>query len=225
MSAVLVDLDGTLVDSAPDIAAAVNAMLADLGEPALPLATIVGFIGNGVPTLVQRVLAAGAITAEGDAVAVFQRHYDATNGRLSRVFPGVSKSLASLRAAGHRLACVTNKPHHATTTLLALTGLAPWFDAVVGGDTTPFLKPHPAPLLHACALLHTDTRNAVLVGDSHVDVAAARAAGMPVYIVRYGYPGAGSLNGATFIDTLADLPALLAPQKVIGTKVPHSPPS
>ena len=225
MSAVLVDLDGTLVDSAPDIAAAVNAMLADLGAPALPLATIVGFIGNGVPTLVQRVLAASAITARQDGVALFERHYTATNGRLSRVFPGVREGLAMLCAAGHRLACVTNKPHHATATLLAQTGLAPWFAAVVSGDTTPWLKPHPAPLLHACTLLHTDALHAVLVGDSHVDVDAARAAGMPVYLVRYGYPGAGSLQGATFIDALTELPALLAPQKVIGTSVPHSAPS
>lgn len=224
MNAVLLDLDGTLVDSAPDIVAAVNAMLAELGAAPLPFATIVGFIGNGVPTLVERVLAARAITA-AHAEGVFHRQYDATNGRMSRVFPGVVEGLHGLRAAGYQLACVTNKPQAATATLLALTGLAPCFDAVVGGDTTPHLKPHAAPLLHACRLLHTDPLQAVLVGDSHVDVAAARAAGMPVYIVRYGYPGAGSLDGATFIESLAALPALLAGQKAMVVNVPHSAPS
>lgn len=136
------------------------------------------------------------------------------------MFPGV---VEGLRTAGFQVACVTNKPQAATVTLLALTGLAQFFDAVVGGDATPFIKPHAGPLLHACALLGADPLATVLVGDSHVDVAAARAAGMPVYIVRYGYPGAGSLDGATLIDSFVELPALL--QKARGTCVPHSAPS
>jgi phosphoglycolate phosphatase len=208
MGAVLVDLDGTLVDTAPDIAAAVNRMLHALGAPALALETVTGFIGNGVPTLVRRVLAASGTPPSRHALDLFQRHYTDVNGRYSRVFPGVVTGLARLRDAGYRLACVTNKPQAATATLLASSGLAAYFDAVVGGDATPHMKPHAAPLLHACRLLDADPACSVLVGDSNVDVAAARAAGMPVFIVRYGYPGPGghaAMQGATFIDSLAHL--------------------
>jgi phosphoglycolate phosphatase len=212
-SAVLIDLDGTLVDTAPDIAAAVNRMLHDCGVAALPLQTVRSFIGNGVPTLIRRVLAAvdGAIDNE-HALALFHRHYEDSNGRHGPVFPGVREGLQALRAAGHRLACVTNKPQAATTVLLEHHGLATWFDLVVAGDTLDRMKPDPAPLLHACRVLDADPARCVLAGDSHVDVAAARAARMPVYIVRYGYPGAdghATMRCDAFIDSLAELPALL----------------
>lgn len=205
MGAVLIDLDGTLVDTAPDIAGAVNRMLHALGAPALALETVTGFIGNGVPTLVRRVLAARGIAPSQHALTLFHRHYADTNGRASRVFPGVVTGLSRLRDTGYRLACVTNKPQAASTALLSSSGLAPYFDAVVGGDATPHMKPHAAPLLHACRLLDADPACSVLVGDSGVDVAAARAAGMPVFIVRYGYPGPdghAAMHGATFIDSL-----------------------
>jgi phosphoglycolate phosphatase len=210
MGAVLIDLDGTLVDSAPDIVEAVNRMLRALDAPALSPATVTGFIGNGVPTLVQRVLAASAIAPGQHARALdqFQRHYAETNGRYSRVFPGVLTGLARLREAGYRIACVTNKPQAASETLLSVSGLAPLLDAVVGGDATPHMKPHAEPLLHACRLLGADPACSVMVGDSGVDVAAARAAGMPVYIVSYGYPGMdhAGMAGATFIDSLDHIP-------------------
>jgi len=205
MGAVLIDLDGTLVDTAPDIASAVNRMLHALGAPALALETVTGFIGNGVPTLVQRVLAARGIAPSQHALTLFHRHYADTNGRDSRVFPGVVTGLSRLRDANYRLACVTNKPQAASDALLSSSGLAPYFDAVVGGDATPHMKPHAAPLLHACRMLDADPACSVLVGDSGVDVAAARAAGMPVFIVRYGYPGPdghAAMHGATFIDSL-----------------------
>jgi phosphoglycolate phosphatase len=211
---VLIDLDGTLVDSAPDIVEAVNRMLHDLHAPPLPPATITGFIGNGVPTLVRRVLAACAIAADEEphALALFARHYQDTNGRFSQVFPGVRAGLAALQAAGYRLGCVTNKPQDATAALLSISGLAPFFEVVVGGDATPHMKPHAEPLLHACRLLGTDPALGVLVGDSHVDVAAAAAARMPVFIVLYGYPGPGGhagMRGAVFIDALTELPPLV----------------
>lgn len=212
---VLIDLDGTLVDSAPDIHAAVTHMLRDLGAPALPLALITSFIGNGVPALVRRVLAAAGIAADEQARAVerFHFHYTASNGRFSRVFEGVLEGLMELRQRGYRIACVTNKPASASAVLLAASGLANWLEAVVAGDSIAHMKPHPAPLLHACRLLGTDPSLCVLVGDSMVDIAAAAAARMPVYIVRYGYAGAGghaAMTGAVFIDSLAELPALLA---------------
>jgi phosphoglycolate phosphatase len=225
--AVLVDLDGTLVDSAPDIVAAAGRLLRALGAPPLSPDTVTGFIGNGVPTLVRRVLAAAGLPPSARALALFDRHYAETNGRASRVFPGVLEGLAALRAAGYQLGCVTNKPQAAAAALLSSSGLTPFFDIVVGGDATAHMKPHAAPLLHACRLLGADTARSVLVGDSHVDVAAARAAPMPAYIVRYGYPGPGghaAMHGVTFIDTLADLPALLG-QNASGTWVPHSAPS
>lgn len=213
--AVLIDLDGTLVDSAPDIQQAAAHMLRDLGAPPLPLALIKSFIGNGVPALVRRTLAAGGVKEDrfAHALALFQRHYDDSNGRNSRVYAGVTGGLSALRQQGFRLGCVTNKPLAATTVLLAATRLAPFFDVVVAGDSTAHMKPHPEPLLHACRRLRADPAACVLVGDSMVDVVAADAARMPVYIVRYGYPGPGghaAMAGAVFIDSLEALPALLA---------------
>jgi phosphoglycolate phosphatase len=213
--AVLVDLDGTLVDTAPDIAEAVNRMLRDRGVPPLPFDTIRGFVGNGVPTLIRRVLGAsgGAYRDERLALAHFHRHYRETNGRIGRVFPGVREGLEALLQAGYRLGCVTNKPQAPTTALLDLHGLAPWFDVVVAGDALPRMKPDPAPLLHACRALHASPAHCVLAGDSVVDVAAARAAQMRVFIVRYGYPGAGgheAMQCETFIDSLEELPGMLA---------------
>ena len=222
--AVLIDLDGTLVDSAPDIAAAVNGMLHEWGRPALPLDTVKGFIGNGVPTLLRRVLACSAIDdcahdgahdgAYESALRAFERHYAATNGVSGRVYAGVPEGLRALRAAGLLLGCVTNKPGAATDALLARCDLTPFFDVVVAGDSTAFMKPHPAPLLYACRRLGVAPARCVLVGDSTVDVAAAGAAGMPVYIVRYGYPGPGGharMTGAILIDSLAEMAPLLEP--------------
>jgi phosphoglycolate phosphatase len=212
--AVLADLDGTLVDTAPDIVEAVSRMLRDWGAAPLPFDTVRGFIGNGVPTLVRRVLhASGAARRdEQGAVAHFQRHYRDTNGRFGRVFPGVREGLQALRQAGYRLGCVTNKPAAPTAALLDIHGLAPWFDVVVAGDTLDRMKPAPEPLLHACRAMQASPARCLLVGDSHVDVAAARAAQMPVYIVRYGYPGPDGHDAMQcdgFIDTLEDLPAML----------------
>jgi phosphoglycolate phosphatase len=214
--AVLIDLDGTLVDTAPDIAEAANRMLRQLGAAPLPFKMVSGFIGNGVPTLVRRVLAAAAIAPVADeegALRLFHRHYEATNGRFGQVFPGVVDGLDALQQAGYRLGCVTNKPQAATSALLELIGLSDYFEVVVAGDAIAQMKPHPEPLLHACREIGLDPALGVLVGDSAVDVAAALAAHMPVYIVRYGYPGPGGhagMHGAVFIDSLAEMPALLA---------------
>jgi phosphoglycolate phosphatase len=213
-SAVLVDLDGTLVDTAPDIAEAVNRMLLERGAAPLPLDTVRGFIGNGVLHLVRRVLRArsDACLDEGLALALFHRHYRDTNGRFGQVFAGVREGLQALQRAGYRLGCVTNKPQAETAALLEIHALARCFDVVVAGDTLDRMKPAPEPLLHACRALHASLERCMLVGDSPVDVAAARAARMPVYIVRYGYPGADghdTMQCAAFIDSLADLPAVL----------------
>lgn len=213
---VLIDLDGTLVDTAPDIVEAAGRMVQALGAAPLPFGTVRGFIGNGVPTLVSRVLAASALAPAVDelrAQGLFHRHYEETNGRFGQVFDGVPEGLDALRQAGYRLGCVTNKPQAPTQVLLAMTGLSRYFEVVVAGDSIAQMKPHPEPLLHACRVMDTDPALCVLVGDSGVDVAAALAARMPVYIVRYGYPGPDGhdgMRGAAFIDSLAEMPALLA---------------
>jgi phosphoglycolate phosphatase len=213
--AVLIDLDGTLVDSAPDIAAAANRMLVELGAPPLPGGTVRGFIGNGVPTLVRRTLAATPSLKDADhdqALAVFYRHYRYCNGRHGALYPGVLQGLSALHRLGYRLACVTNKPQAYTLPLLDIMGLSAYFSAVVSGDTMPEMKPHPAPLLSACHRLGVPADDCVMVGDSEVDVAAARAAGMPVYIVRYGYHGRAGLAALrcdAFIDSFTELPGLL----------------
>lgn len=213
--AILIDLDGTLVDSAPDIAAAANRMLAELGAPSLPDDTVRSFIGNGVPTLVRRVLAATPClrdTGHALALAMFDRHYGDCNGRHGAPYPGVLQGLGRLHRLGHPLACVTNKPRAHTLPLLDMTGLSRYFGAVVSGDSTPAMKPDPAPLLDACCKLGVEPGHCVMVGDSEADVAAARAAGMPVYIVRYGYHGKGGLAALAcdaVIDSLDELPGML----------------
>lgn len=213
--AVLVDLDGTMIDSAPDIAAAVNRMLAQMGAPPLPLQTVRGFIGWGVAHLVRQVLAHAPGVGPADeasALAMFEHHYIACNGRHSTVFPGVLQGLTMLRGLGYALACVTNKPRPYTEPLLDALGLSPCFDAVSCGEPALPLKPHPALLLAACRRLGVPPAQCVMVGDSGVDASAAGRAGMPVYLVRYGYhngaaPDAAPCSG--YIDALDELPALL----------------
>lgn len=214
--AVLIDLDGTLVDSAPDIAEAVNRMLIESGVAPLPFETVRSFIGKGVPNLIRRVLEASALAAtvgEQAAQALFHQHYQDTNGRFGQVYPGVREGLDALRQAGFRLACVTNKPYAPAAALLDIHALTSWFELLVGGDSLAQMKPDPAPLLHACRAMRTSPARCVLAGDSEVDVAAAKAADMPVYIVRYGYPGPDghdTMQCDALIDSLNELPAILA---------------
>ncbi len=195
-------------------------MLADLGSPALPFDTVAGFIGRGVPNLVRRVLETAQLAprvSAADAEALFHRHYVETNGRIGSVFPGVEAGLDALRRQGYRLACVTNKPRALRRRLLAMTGLAAFLEVLVAGDSIAQMKPDPEPLRHACRLLDVDPAHGLLVGDSPVDVAAARAASMPVCLVRYGYAGPGgpaALGADALVDSLEALPALLKPARL-----------
>ncbi len=190
--AVLVDLDGTLLDTAPDLAAAANAMLDDLRLPRVPEATVRDFIGKGVANLVRRSLEASGGSAPAEALfeqaqALFSRHYERLNGRLARVYPGVREGLAAMRAQGLGLGCVTNKAARFTEPLLAAAGLAEFFGAVVSGDTTAKRKPDPGPFLHACRLLGVPAAQTVVIGDSANDAQGTRAAGCAVLLVPYGY--------------------------------------
>lgn len=191
--AVLLDLDGTLLDTIPDLAHAANAMRADLGLPILPQSLIATYVGRGVDNLIQRTLAEDldghpipdALLARGRAS--FTPHYHQVNGRKSVLFEGVLPGLQRMQKMGLKLAVVTNKAKEFTLPLLERTGLAGFMQAVVCGDTLTERKPHPAPMLHACAQLGADPSRTVVVGDSKHDAASGRAAGCRVLIVPYGY--------------------------------------
>ena len=188
--AVLLDLDGTLLDTAPDLAAAVNAMLSGQGLDPLPEGTVRDLIGRGIPHLVEESLVAAGrpLTCELEpALISFGGHYTRLNGRASRPYPGVVGALERLRAAGLKLACVTNKAAAFTGPLLEKTGLAPLLDAVVSADQVGRRKPHPEPFLHACRLVGVSPDKAVVIGDSANDAEGARAAGCRVLLVSYGY--------------------------------------
>ena len=184
---VTIDLDGTLLDTVPDLAAAANGMMRELGRPEFPLAVVASFVGRGIPKLVERCLPDIDATAVAAAQDIFRRHYAIENGRRSTLFPGVLEGLQAFRAAGMQMAVITNKAAAFTEPLLLATELAPWFGFAVSGDSLPEKKPHPMPLLHACERMGTRPAENLHIGDSRHDAAAARAAGCPVFIVPYGY--------------------------------------
>ena len=191
-AALLFDLDGTLLDTVPDLAAAANRMLAALGRPALSVELISTFVGRGIGRLVERALLGSRDGQVEDAVrapalALFEGFYAEESGRRSRPYPGVTDALTRLRDTGLPLAVVTNKAAAFTQPLLADTGLLPFFAVVVSGDTLPWKKPDPRPLLHACSELGVAARDCLFVGDSVHDVEAARGAGCAVWCVPYGY--------------------------------------
>jgi phosphoglycolate phosphatase len=190
--AVLVDLDGTLLDTAPDLAVAVNAMLAELALAPLATDAVRDFVGRGIDHLVLRSLQASAGHAPQERLCAaaresFARHYERANGKAARVYPGVREGLAAVREQGLPLACVTNKLARFTLPLLAATGLAEGLDAVVTSDMVGRRKPDPAILLHACRALEVEPAQAVVIGDSENDRQAARAAGCGFLLVPYGY--------------------------------------
>jgi len=191
MAAIVFDLDGTLVDSAPDLHAAANRMLADFGALPLPLDKIVSFIGNGIPTLVRRVMQERGLPArEKDAMtARMLAHYGAYPADLTRPYPGVVEMLGQLRAAGHVLGLCTNKPHAPSVQILEALGLARFLDVVIGGDSLPVKKPDPAPLHAAFEALHADDAGAgrLYVGDSEIDAETAAAAGCDFALFTKGY--------------------------------------
>lgn len=176
--ALIFDLDGTLVDSVPDLAAAANRLLAELGRPGLATAAIAAMVGDGVAKLVERVLAAQqpAMATSPALVARFGTFYEADIVTRTRPYPGVVEGLAALAAEGVALAVCTNKLGHATKVVLGALDLARFFAVVVGGDSLPRHKPDPAPLRFALARLGVDATAAAMLGDHRNDVLAARAA-------------------------------------------------
>jgi phosphoglycolate phosphatase len=202
---ITIDLDGTLLDTIPDLAAAANGMLLELGRDALSEATLGTYVGRGIPNLVGRCLPDLHDVALTDAQAVFRRHYALENGRRSRLYPGVIEGLAAFRAAGLRLAVITNKAAAFTEPLLAATGLNEWFEFAISGDTLAEKKPHPLPLLHACARFGVAPAENLHIGDSKHDAAAAIAAGCQLLLVPYGYNEGEDIRrlpGAVVIERL-----------------------
>lgn len=187
--AVIIDLDGTLMDTAGEIVAAMDRTLDELGLPRIPGREVRDMIGRGVPKLVERVLErVGARGVDLDAAVVrFEGHYAQTVGTSAVLFPGVIEGLRRLHDAGYALAVVTNKPRFFTERLLARVQVARFFTAIVAGDDGFRRKPAGDMLEAACRTLGFGPASTLMLGDSDNDVAAARAAGCPVWCVPYGY--------------------------------------
>ena len=193
LQAVLLDLDGTLLDTLPDLAGAANAMREELGMPTLPYEQIGTFIGKGVDNLVRRTISGGLTIQDmpeetfTQAREVFYRHYTELNGRASTFYPGVREGIEAFAKMGVKLGVVTNKPTVFTLPLLERTGLAGYMSTVVCGDTCVRRKPDPDQFLHACVQLAVTPAATLAIGDSINDALAARAAGCTVLAVPYGY--------------------------------------
>jgi phosphoglycolate phosphatase len=219
--AVLFDLDGTLLDTAGDIALALNRSIAEFGWPAVPAEDVRHMIGRGAPILVQRAAAsqqrALSEPMHNEMIERFFHHYGALEESgecAAQPFGGAAEALRRLHAAGVRIAVVTNKQHRFATALLRLLGLIGWVDCVVGGDTCERRKPDPQPLLFACESLGVSAQHALMVGDSINDVQAARAAAIPVVCVPHGYnegKDPRSLPCDGLLEHLGDLPGMLLP--------------
>ncbi len=187
MGAIVFDLDGTLVDSAPDIAAAANRMLAAFGHPALPQAQLTSFVGHGIPHLVHRIIDACAFdpAMHGDMNARMLVEYEANPADLTRPYPGVVTALEALRDWGHVLGVCTNKNHGLSVQILDALNLSGFFDVVIGGDSLAVKKPDPAPLHAAYAALSAPPL--LYVGDSEVDAQTAQNAGLDFALFTLGY--------------------------------------
>ena len=216
LQAAIVDLDGTMVDTLGDFAVALNLVLKDLSLPALEPAAIERMVGKGSEHLIRSVLAhVGADASLYDAAwQSYQAHYLDINGRHSHVYAGVTEGLRALKAAGLRLACLTNKPTNFAVPLLEAKGLAGFFEIVFGGEMFERKKPDPLPLLETCKALGTAPARTLMIGDSSNDARAARAAGCPVILVTYGYNHGEPVTGVDadgFADSLAQVAAAIRP--------------
>lgn len=214
--AIVIDLDGTLINTAGDLAGAANLMLQDMGRPTVDLPVIRGFIGNGVKELVRRTLRLTEEPADelvNEAFAIYMEHYKNHLHDTSRPYPGVLETVEALHQEGRVLGCITNKRDELTQPLLKALGLHHFFQIILSGDTLPKRKPDPMPLLHASQVLGIPVEEMLLVGDSRNDTEAALGAGMPVVCVTYGYNGdqdVRDLNPDAVIGNFADLRNLLA---------------
>ena len=213
-----IDLDGTLVDTILDLHQACNAMLAELERPDRSVDEIARFVGRGTNTLVRRCLTDDATGQEPDnalfetGLAAYLKHYTHINGKHAKIYPGVKEGLAAMQAAGYPMAVVTNKPVKFTIPLLQAIGLAPYFKAVIGGDSTPHKKPAPDPIIAACLEMDVSLVHNLHVGDSGNDIQAARAADCLAAGVNYGYAEGYPIDPSqcdVIVGSLAELATLL----------------
>lgn len=214
---ILIDVDGTLVDSVPDLGYCVDAMMAQLGRPPWGETRVRDWVGNGVERLVKRALV-GALEGEPEpadferAYPLFLELYAENTSKRSILYPGVREGIDLLKGAGYRLGCVTNKAAQFTEPLLQDLGVSDDFSIIISGDTLPKKKPDPAPLLHGAAFFGCEPGNALMVGDSVSDVKAARAAGFRIVCMSYGYNHGEDIRDAhpdAVIDSLTEVMPLL----------------
>ncbi len=218
IKAAIIDLDGTMLHTAPDFHLAVNRMRAELDLTPLAIDTIVNFVGKGTENLMRRVLGVDFGPEETEqrfeqALSSYQQHYLAINGDYSSIYPGVLEGLDALRNKGIRLACVTNKPIGFAVPLLEKKGLHDYFDVIYGGDSLPKKKPDPYPLLQVCTDFGLQPGQVVAIGDSSNDAQAARAAGCRVLTVPYGYNHGQAIQDVDsdgIVSTLLDAAHLIS---------------
>lgn len=209
MARIVFDLDGTLIDSALDIAAAANATLAEVGARPLSVAEARGFVGAGAPVFVDCMARARGLPDPAALLPRFMHHYEKAVANTV-IYPGVETALATLKARGHRLGLCTNKPARPTQAVLAHLGWQALFDTVFSGDSLPVRKPDPAPLLAALDALGADGR-AIYVGDSEVDAETGDRAGVPFLLFTPGYrkTPVEDLPHAGAFDDWLEVPALV----------------
>lgn len=209
VDAVMIDLDGTMVNTLGDFAQALNRMLADLALPAIDPLAIEHMVGKGTEHLLRTVLAhvgvADVDARYADAWQRYQHHYLQLNGQYAQLYPGVFEGVQALAASGLPLACLTNKPLAFAQPLLRAKGLEKFFQRVFGGDSFAQKKPHPLPLLETCKALGTQPARTLMVGDSSNDAQAAQAAGCPVVLMTYGFNHGQPIQA---VPALAHLQAL-----------------
>ena len=214
LSLVVFDLDGTLIDSARDLADSVNALLTELGAPPLGLDQVMAMVGEGAAVLVRRALGAAGHPVElHTALARFLELYAERLTNHTRPYPGITEALGTLRSEGRTLAVLTNKPQKATGEILHRLDLASWFSEVVAGDTDAGRKPEPAGLLRIARNAGVGVDQTILVGDSVIDLQTAHRAGTGICLARYGFGcrlDAIALRGdEQFIDSAAELPEVI----------------
>jgi phosphoglycolate phosphatase len=214
---VLIDVDGTLVDSVPDLAYCVDRMMEQLDMPVRGESAVRQWVGNGVERLVRRALI-NQLDGEPEealfekAMPIFMDLYAKNTSGRSSLYPGVAEGIAYLKQAGFRLGCVTNKAEQFTVPLLKDLGIYDNFEVVVSGDTLPKKKPDPMPLLHAAEVMGVKAGQSMMLGDSMSDVKAARAAGFQIVCMSYGYNHGIDIrdsNPDAVIDSMAELQGLL----------------
>jgi phosphoglycolate phosphatase len=214
---VLIDVDGTLVDSVPDLTYCVDEMMKRLDMPAHGEAKVRNWVGNGVERLVRRALV-GQLDGEPDealyeqAYPIFLELYRDNTSKRSCLYPGIKEGLDYLKTEGYKMGCVTNKAAQFTEPLLKDLGVYDYFSIVISGDTLPQKKPDPAPLLHAAKFFNVSPEQAMMIGDSISDVKAARAAGFRIVCMTYGYNHGVDIRDANpdaVMDSMAELPDLL----------------